>query len=130
MRFVRGRVSLTNSPDYADTARRKKLKQKQQSLYSVVQNRIVGYPDNEYETKLRKNIKRYYDGEVDVDQAERNAVQHALGYMHPVPDYEPRYRTDFNTLKKTLINKPILNSNGEPFKPHYITKNGKRFRTQ
>ncbi len=125
-RFVRGRVSLTNLPDYADEARQQKLKAKENDLYAVVHNRIVGYPNNEYETKLRKNIDRYYKNEVDVDQAERRAVSKALSYLKPL-SLEPEFDYNPKTHKRDIPSPPYLNSNGKQFKP-FITKNGKRFR--
>ena len=126
MRIVHGRVSKTNLPDYADKRRRRKLKEKAGALHDTVHNRLVGFPNDEYEKNLRKNINTYYKNEINVDDAERKAVSSVLGYFQPIPEYEPRYYTKNGV--KILANKPFLNSDGKPFKQQFITKNGKRFR--
>ena len=128
MRIVRGRVSKTNLPDYADEARTRKLKEKENMLSAIVYRRIIGYPNDEYETKLRKNIQKYYEREINVDQAERSAVQNALRDLSPVPEYEPRYM--HQNGKRVLVNPLPFDKTKNITKLHYITKNGKRFRIQ
>jgi|LWDU01.1.fsa_nt_gi hypothetical protein len=147
-RFVRGRVSKTSLPDYAEEARERKIQSKKNAYQSEVQFRLSGYqggkdtPENykKYEDRIKKNLLRYYvtqsaipplDNEYytknSLDYLENKAVAKVLE-LHPVPT-EPRYYYNPKTHKRDILAPPYVNANGKPFKP-FITKNGKRFRVR
>jgi len=145
MRIVRGRVSLTSLPDYAEEAKERKIQGKMNAYQSEVAFRLSGYqggkdtPENykKYEDKIKKNLLRYYttqSPEYDttyytdrsLDNLEKKALAKVLE-LHPVPT-EPRYAYNPETHKRDILLKPYVGSNGKPLKPHFITKNGKRIR--
>jgi hypothetical protein len=145
MRIVRGRVSLTNLPNYAEETRERKIQEKKNAYQNAVEFRLSGYqygndtPENykKNEDRIKKNLLRYYvtqSPEYDtrhytdnsLDYLDNKAVANVL-QLHPL-SVEPRYGYNPETHKRDKLLKPYLTANGKPFKPHYITKNGKRFR--
>jgi len=147
MRIVHGRVSKTNLPDYAEEARERKIQEKKNNYQNAVEFRLSGYqfgkdtPENykKYEDKIKKNLLRYYVtqshnpkydtkyyADNSLDYLDNKAVANVL-QLQPL-SVEPRYTYNPETYKRDKLLKPYLNANGKPFKPHYITKNGKRFR--
>jgi hypothetical protein len=111
--------SLATKQDYADTARRKKLIEKENTLRQLIYLKLVGKPNNPYleentesEKQLRKNIKRYYENNIDVDQLERSALHKAL------------------VLRHVGCSGASKNCTHPPNKAKWITHNGKQIRVQ
>jgi len=75
---VKNGRSLATASDYANTARNKKIIEKERSFINALDCRISGYDVKralEKETKLRKNLLKYYINQERIEELENRALK-------------------------------------------------------